>query len=57
LFQNFGGQAMYNIGFMLAMFGAVGFGIMWYWLRFQGHHPKPDSPEEELVELLEEEYR
>ncbi|WP_136607212.1 MFS transporter [Paenibacillus dokdonensis] len=57
LFQNFGGQAMYNIGFMLAMFGAIGFGIMWYWLRFQGHHPKPDSPEEELEELLEEEYR
>ncbi|MCJ8012830.1 MFS transporter [Paenibacillus sp. KQZ6P-2] len=55
LFQNFGGQAMYNTAFLLAMFGAIGFGLMWYWLRIQGHHPKPDSPEDdELDDQLEE---
>lgn len=54
LFQNFGGEAMYNMGFMLAIFGAAGFGIMWYWLRVQGHHPKTGAPEDELEELLEE---
>ncbi|GIO57199.1 MFS transporter [Paenibacillus rhizosphaerae] len=37
LFQNFGGAAMYKICVMLALIGAAGFGIMWYWIRVQHH--------------------
>lgn len=39
LFQNFGGAAMYKIGLMLALIGAAGFGIMWYWIRVQSQSP------------------
>lgn len=51
LYQNFGGATMYNMGFMMALVGAVGFGMMWYWLRSQGHHPKTDIPEEGFEEM------
>ncbi|WP_160045315.1 MFS transporter [Paenibacillus sp. USDA918EY] len=51
LYQNFGGAAMYNMGFMMALAGAAGFGIMWYWLRSQGHHPKTNIPEEEFEDM------
>ncbi|MFU1795877.1 MFS transporter [Paenibacillus azoreducens] len=51
LYQNFGGATMYNMGFLLALFGAIGFGAMWYWIRVQGHHPKTDVIEEETEDL------
>ncbi|MDR0269303.1 MFS transporter [Paenibacillus sp.] len=50
-YQNFGGATMYIMGFMLAMIGAIGFGVMWYWLRNQSHHPKTDTLGEEPEEL------
>lgn len=51
LYQNFGGATMYNTGFLLALFGAIGFGTMWYWIRMHGHHPKTDVIEEESGDL------
>lgn len=47
MFQNFGAQTMYRTGMMLALFGAIGFGWMWYILRKQGYRPVTGDDEEE----------
>ncbi|WP_342415803.1 MFS transporter [Paenibacillus sp. FSL R10-2782] len=39
LFQNFGGEMMYNAGVFFALLGFVGFTIMWYMLYKNGYKP------------------
>ncbi|MFB5759940.1 MFS transporter [Paenibacillus medicaginis] len=39
LFQSFGGEMMYKAGVLLALLGAVGFGVMWYMLYKYGYRP------------------
>ncbi|MFD1903535.1 MFS transporter [Paenibacillus rhizoplanae] len=49
MYQTLGAQTMYQSGALLALFGAIGFGIMWLTVIRGGYHP-PADPEDELAE-------
>lgn len=46
IFQNFGPVAMYKMGVVLALIGAIGFGLMWNLFRVHGYSPSMAQIEE-----------
>ncbi|MEK4849426.1 MFS transporter [Paenibacillus sp. FSL H7-0756] len=49
MYQTLGAQTMYQSGALLALFGAIGFGMMWLTV-IRGSYRPPADPEDELAE-------
>ena len=49
MYQNLGAQAMYQSGSILALFGTLGFGFMWFFVS-RGSYRPPADPEAEPAE-------
>lgn len=49
MYQNLGVQTMYQSGALLALFGTIGFGLMWLFFIRGGYRP-PADPEDEAAE-------